>query len=234
MGETARMVINDPSTFSLLTTDLKEQIIKGAINTVNMEAALTRRNAMANIKEDFTLRNTWTTRQIQFTQMPLGRYSLGAIQSSVGVTDKAAYMERQEVGGKHEPASGGTLSIPTNVARGGTSSSAVQKKFRLSDLKKLKLRGEMRATTDTHKSRQVARAIVAFREGKVIQYGGNLHFVDRLSIQNGRVEFHLRQVYGFDKPSTETPKKPWLLPAYEKVAKDTENIFLSQMKKLGM
>ena len=235
MSETARMIVRDPELFPLLTTDMKEVVIKAATNTVNTQAFLTRRGAQENIRSGFINRNTWTARSVQVTQMPHGRYSLSAIQASVGITEGASYMERQEFGGEHTPARGGTLSIPTNVARGGNKEKAVQKKFKLSELNRLKVRGEGRQLKNSsHKSRAVFRAAVAFREKLLVQYGGNLHFVEDFNTEGGRVSFRLRQVYSFDKPSTKTTARPWMRPAYEKVAEDGEKIFISNMKKLGL
>jgi hypothetical protein len=235
MSETVRMVIRDPATFHLLTADLKEQIIKGGINTVNVEGFLTRKKAQENIRSSFTTRNQFTERSVMVTPMPQGRYALSAIHSIVGITERAAYMERQEEGGLHTPASGhSTLSIPTDTARGGSRAAAVQGRFRLSKIKSLKVRGKSKAKGGTHKSRAVARAAVAFRERKLVQYGGNLHFVESFHANAGKVAFRLRQVYGFDKPSTRTKPQPWMRPAHEKVARDREKIFISQMKKLGM
>jgi hypothetical protein len=53
---------------------MKETIIKAARNKVNIEAAMTSKKAKQNIKNDFTVRNTHTLRQVQYTQMPQGRY----------------------------------------------------------------------------------------------------------------------------------------------------------------
>jgi hypothetical protein len=119
MSYTAKLVINDPESFHLLTTDMKETIIKAAINKVNIQAARTKTKAIQIIKTDFTVRNTFTARQVQYTQMPQGRYSLSLIQSTVGITEKASYMARQELGGARRPATGKTLAIPTAAARGG-------------------------------------------------------------------------------------------------------------------
>jgi hypothetical protein len=234
MGAAVRLVIKDPENFHILTTDMKEQIIKGAAATVNVEAALARKKARENIKRDFTLRNTFTLRQVQFTPMPQGRYALSAIQSIVGITEKAEYMARQETGGRHKPKSGGTLAIPSNRARGGNMGSPVKARLRLAQVKRLKVRGQGSAASGTHKSRAVARAAVAFQESKIVQYGGNLHFVDSFRASGGSVSFRLRQVYSFDFPSTVTPETQWLRPAAFEVARDGEKIFISQMKKLGM
>jgi hypothetical protein len=229
------MILRDPSMFHLIPADLKEQIIKGGINTVNTQAFLTRKKAQENIRSGFTTRNNFTERSVMVTQMPQGRYSFSAIHATTGITERAAYMERQESGGLHTPASGrSALSIPTDTARGGSWSRAVQRRFRLSSIKALKVRGKSKAKRGTHKSRAVARAAVAYRERKLVQYGKNIHFVETFHSNAGKVAFRLRQVYGFDKPSTRTRPQPWMRPAYERVARDGERIFISAMKKLGM
>jgi hypothetical protein len=238
MASTAvRLVIDDPENFHLLTTDMKEQIIKGGIATVNVQAALTRRYAIENVKADFTLRNNFTTSQIRFDPMPQGRYALSAIHSTIGITERAGYMARQESGGEHKPESGKTLAIPTNQARaGGSKGAPVLKNYRVSSLKRQKVKvnfsGNMENASSKYK--QVMRAAAAFNENKLIQYGGNLHFVKDFRSNSSRVSFRLQQVYSFDKEETETRANPWLEPAYLKVAQDGENIFISQMRKLGM
>jgi hypothetical protein len=232
MGTAVRLVIQDPENFHILTTDMKEQIIKGGIATVNVMAALGRRKAQENIRRSFTLRNNFTLRQVQFIPMPQGRFSLSAIHSVLGITEKADYMARQESGGLHTPKQGSKLAIPTNKARGGNRGSPVKQRMKLAGVKKMKVRGNS-AAAGTHKSRAVARAYVAFRENKIVQYGGNLHFVDSFRAADS-VSFRLRQVYSFDYSTTTTQPQPWLLPASNEVASDVEKIFISQMKKLGM
>jgi hypothetical protein len=51
---------------------------------------------------------------------------------------------------------------------------------------------------------------------------------------DGVMSFKIQQLYGEDKQETITPELPWLKPATDDVSKDTESIFISQMKKLGM
>jgi hypothetical protein len=234
MSTATKLILDDPANFHILTTDMKEAIIKAAINKVNIEAAMTRKKALVNIKNDFTIRNTFTAKQIQFTQMPQGRYALSAIQASVGITQKAAYMARQEEGGKHEAPEGKDLAIPTDISRtGGVKQGLVQKKRRIAQLKSQKVKGKMRRA-GTRKSRQVARAAVAFKEKKLIHYGDNLFEVTSFESVKGQVQFRLREVYGFDKSYTVTKAQPWLKPATDDVAAQGEKIFASQMKKQGL
>ena len=236
MASLANMILDDPESFHLLTADMKLKIIEAAINKVNIQAAMTRRMAIANIQKSFILRNAWTAKQIQYTQMPKGRYALKAIQASVGATEIAGYMERQELGGRHEPPEGKkNLSIPTLQARGGSLGVMVKKPYRVQNLTKIRVRGPVTATgAETKQSRQVARAAVAFREKKLIRYGENLFFVDDFVARGGKVSFKTRMLYHMDKPFTMTKANPWLLPAAVAAGNEGANIFAQQMKKAGL
>ncbi len=239
MASTAvRLVIDDPENFHLLTTDMKEQIIKGGIATVNVQAALTRKNAIKNVQSDFTLRNNFTTSQIRFEQMEKVRLiSLSKIESRVGITEKAEYMARQELGGVHK-ASGKRLAIPTNKARGGNKGSPVLKSNYLSKAKKVKpnaYKGENKSSTDGRKWKMVARAYIAEKHNLLMPYKGGLYRISNFTKRgNDKVSFKMDLIYDMKHEETTTTASPWLLPAAEQPAKDCENIFISQMKKLGM
>lgn len=232
MSQTAKMLIRDPESFKVLTTDIKKTIIKAAINTVNTQAALARKNTINTMKDKFTLRNNFTTKQVQFDKMPQGLYSLNVIQSTVGINQKAAYMERQDKGGIHKPAQGSTLAIPTNIARSGNRAKPVARKYRINNLRAQKVKGPFKKNLISKKARQVARAYVAFKTGKLISFGNNLHIVTRFSAANGNISFKLKQVYGFSKSQTRTPPTPFFQKSCEKPAADGQRIFNSQMDKL--
>jgi hypothetical protein len=234
MASTAvRMVIDDPENFHLLTTDMKEQIIKGGIATVNVQAALTRKKAIENIKDDFTLRNNFTTSQVQFTQMPQGRYALSAIHSTVGITEKAGYMARQEFGGPHKSPSGNKLAIPMNKARGGNRGSPVLKPYYLTRLKNKTFVASFEHSL-APRSRLVAAAYLAFVKRGSLRYNNQLFSVNDFEKREDGISFKLEHLYDFSKDETITPAVHWLERAMLEVSKDTENIFISQMKKLGM
>ena len=235
MASTAvRLVIDDPENFHLLTTDMKEQIIKGGIATVNVQAALTRKNAVKQVKDNFTLRNNFTASQIQFQPMEKSRFiSLSKIQSKVGITEKAGYMARQESGGPRRPESGKNLAIPTFRARGGNKGSPVLKNMRLNKLKKVK-GGNYSKNIVAYPAKLVAKAAVAFKHGLVMRHSDKFFTVSSFQEKGGKVSFKMQQIYGMNFKETTTPANPWLLPSMEKPAMDAENIFIQQMKKLGM
>ena len=232
MSQTAKMVIHDPESFHLLTIDAKKTIIKAATNTVNVQAALARKNTVNAMKNKFTLRNNFTAKQVQFDKMPEGLYSLNAIHSTVGINQKASYMERQEKGGIHKPAMGSTLAIPTDTARSGNRAKPVSKMYRVNRLRSQKVKGPFKKNIRSQKARQVARAYVAFKTGKLISFGKNLHKVTRFHSSKGHVSFKLKQVYNFSKSQTRTPPTPFFQNACEKPASDGQKIFNSQMDKL--
>ena len=234
MGSLANMILDDPSSFNLLTDDIKTKIITAATNTANIQVAMTRKKAMKYIQSDLTLRNDFTLKQIQFTQMKPGAKNLSEVSASIGATEKAAYMERQELGGKREPLKGKSLAIPSLAARGGNFGSMVQTKFQVSNLYNLKVRGAYKAKTGTHKSRGVARAFIAFRERKLIHYHEKLFFVDNFIARGGEVSITRRLLYDFSRQHTITPASNWLSNATNEVIPEGPGIFASQMKKVGL
>jgi hypothetical protein len=234
MSTTAKLIINDPESFRILTTDMKETIIKAAINKVNIQAARTRTKAIQNIKADFTVRNTFTARQIQYTLMPQGRYSLSHIQSTVGITEKASYMARQEQGGVHRPSTGKTLAIPTDAARGGSNALPVARKNYVSRIKSKIIRASGFIIGGGHKARIVEMAAVAAQKGGFLSINKKIFRVENFVKHGGGANFRLRMLYGFNKKSTKTRPQPWLKPASDAMAKQGEKIFISEIKKLGL
>lgn len=232
MSQIALMIIDDPSKMDILTSQMKKQVVAAAISTVNIQAAITRKIAKQNLSRNFTLRNNFTERNIQFTQCKLGNvHTLKNVQSSVGATEKAAYMDRQEKGGKRESEQG-HLSIPTDEARGGSKKNPVSGMYRMGRIGTKIVRGQVHQLRSSP-SRQVARAAVAAKTGKLIRYGGNLFKVTSFWANAGNVKFHMVEIYNMKFATTETPAKPWLKPSTEQPAADCQNIFNVQMDKSG-
>ena len=223
------MAIEDPEYFHLLTTDLKERMIKAGIQMVNTQAALTRKNAIKTVQSDFTLRNNFTARQIQYEPMEKSRLiSLSLIQSRIGVTEKADYMARQETGGARQNNSGRNLAIPKVLARGGSMLSPVQKKHYLSRLKRVR-QGER--PSGFNRSWLVRKAYVAHKNNLVMRYAASLVTVTNFTKKGDNVSFKMNRLYSIGHEETFTPASPWLKPSSKQPAKDGEKIFTSAMKK---
>ena len=253
MSSVSRMVIDDLSKFPLLSSDMQKLVIRGAYNAVSVMAGKARKDALANTQRNFTLRNDFSKRNILYTVSKFDpNISLEEIEARVGATKRAPWMERLEKGGVQKPKNGNTLAIPTDAARGGDRARLVKKEFRVGDMLDVNRRvngpikppfGNAKKTWRSKKARNLARIFVAVKEKKFIPLGGNgdnrnLHAV--VSFQatgTGRsrsVKYETEQIYKFDLPETITRGRPWLVPAAEKVSRDVQKIFISQMKKLGM
>lgn len=227
-----KMVIDDPSKIDLLTQDMKNTMMKAAVNTVNMQAALTRKNAIENIQNNFTLRNTFTTRQIGYDRCQVENpQSFDQIESHVGAKEKASYMARQEEGGLHTANNGGQLSIPTNTARAGSSKNPVQRSMYRSRINRriIKYNPEH---SGTGKSALVSAAKTAYESGRFLKYGKNIYHVTSFKKTGDNIKFELEMIYFRGLTSTVTTAAPWLQPAAEKPAQDAQAIFNSQMNKL--
>lgn len=226
-----RMVIDDPSKINLITDDMKQLMFKAAKNTVNIQAALTRRNALENIQQ-FTLRNTWTKRQIQYDPCKEENIqSFSQIEAHVGATEKAPYMERQEKGGIHAPANGGQLAIPTVQARGGSAKNPVQRKMYRSRIQPKVIKYNPQ-NGPTPSSALVKAAKRAHEVNGYLKYNKNIYKVVSFNKSGDKVNFQLEMIYFRGLTSTITKQAPWLQPASLKPAQDGQNIFNSQIEKL--
>ena len=225
------MVIDDPSKFHLLTEDMKSDMLKAAAATVNVQAALTRKNAIEKLHQDFTLRNTFTEKSIGFDRAPAEATSFSEIESHVGARDRASYLERQETGGTHRASNGGQLSIPTTAARSGSSRNPVQKSMYRTKVNK-KIIKYNPYYKSTGKSALVSAAEAAYTQNKYLKYNKNIYRVTSFTKSGGHVKFNLEMLYFRGVTQTQTQATHWLTESMAKPAADAQSIFNSQMKKL--
>jgi hypothetical protein len=253
------MLLEDPSTAHVLPQDLKEKTLKAGTNAVNVMAGKTRKEGRANIKSEFTNRNDFTAGSVQYTTMHGTPRAVEDIKATVGITQRASYMARQEKGGLHTPQHGKTLAIPTDVARGGVKSNKVQLKVKYILNKEHRVHGDPRpfarklksgktvwVQAKTYKSQKAwlaARTFVAHSRNLFLPLGGGggqrniFRVTDFKAIGKDfhrKAEYAIEEVYNFEYDATMTTARPWFFPACELVARDAQKIFNSEMKKLGM
>lgn len=225
--------ITKPGAFAKATEKILESVqtktTKAAINTVNIQAAMTRKNAIKNIHEKFTIRNTFTERSIVFTQCPKNTKDYNKIQSQVGALERADYMKRQEEGGIRKPKRGTHLAIPTTKAR-GTPTNKVQKKYQLS---KIHFLHKKKKIYPTYRSELVAKAFIAWKENKVISSNTGIFAITNFQKNKDTVSFEMHKIYTTNYTETKTPATPWLEPATLYPAEQQQNIFNNEMKKLN-
>ena len=85
-------------------------------NTLNTQAALSRKNYLKIVREDFTLRNDKTTKRIQFDKAT--QEHINQMESRVG--SKSDYMALQEEGGIKRSKKGSRIAIgerPVRISR---------------------------------------------------------------------------------------------------------------------
>jgi hypothetical protein len=239
MSSLGRYIINNPDDFKRLIGDVKKQVTKAAIDTVNIAAALGRKSLVAVTKGEFIVRNTFTERQAQFTQMPKRNVKgLGEIKATVGFTKKAEYMVRQDEGGEHRPKSGEHLAIPTNRARsGGSKQGTVRRQMYISNLQNKMVRGPYSkkhkfGNPGAPKSVGVARAYVAYHEKLFIHYKTGIFRVKNCRKRGDNISYRAEQIYVTNRKETKTKGRDYFLPAVSKPAGDIQAIFNSQMDKI--
>lgn len=218
------------SSLTQVTADVYRRFVKAGINTVNIVAATARNNAVRNVQRNFTLRNNFTTKQIQFTKCAQNVKQLNQIKSETGITEKAAYMERQEQGGIHKNQNG-NLVIPTTQARGGSNAKKVRRSYYYSNIKPLVVRGS--TNFKSKKAAHVARAFVAAKIHGFIRMNNSIFKVTSFRKNGNNVSFKSTHILNLKYAGTYTPKNAWLEPASAYAAQMMQEIFNHQMDKIN-
>jgi hypothetical protein len=165
--------------------------------------------------------------------------SLKDITASVGFTQKADFMRRQDEGGWHTPQSGENLKIPTDAARqGGVKTGLLQRGYGYrKNARKMIIKLGIAHGVGTEKYRYVRRAAVAYKSG-MLRYAGEHNSLFRVTkfhnIGKGKyrkVVFDQKLIFNRKYPRTYTPAHNFFMPACQKAAKDLQKIFNKHMEK---
>ncbi len=204
--------------------------VKESLNTM---AGLTRKNSIANVEKDFTLRNSFTKRNILFDTTEETKIS--KMRTMAGATDKIPYMEFQESGGTRKRDDGHKLDIPTRSARiGGSNKKSVTKPRRLGKIasKNKRVNGPYKKNFKSQRAKNVAAAAVAFKKRKIIKRSTGFFNVTSFSkSDSGKISYRANMLYKKEQ-STKVKATPWLMPATEKPIRDAQNIYNSKIDKL--
>lgn len=210
--------------------DLEKASNISAKNTLNIVAALSRKNYIKNVKNNMILRNTFTTRNIRYTKTETENISL--MESRVGATEKASYLKLHEESGRRKSKRGSSLAIPQNYARGGSHRRPVSKSYYLRKLKSGKIKGKFKRKFRSKRAMGVARAYVAYREKKILKYSDNLFLVHSFVKQKNKIKYKKHHIYNVSQKTAYIKQTKMLEPAIEQPIKDAQNIYNSQMNKL--
>ena len=230
MGKT--IILKGVNAYSKAMKDVQGKMATAAAAAVTKTAYTARKNAISNIEKNFTLRNTFTTRQI-FTTPARKNTNLKNIKAYTGALDPAGYMARQESGGIKKSDTGANLIIPNTRARGGSNSNKVQKRYTYTNVIKNTARWSNR--NGSRRARMVATAYYAAKHSKFMRIGDSYFRITNFRKTKGgtpKVKFTARQILNLKHKTTYTPKKEWLKPASEYAEKLTPQFYQQEMDKL--
>ncbi len=197
--------------------------------TLDTQVALSRRNYLKNVQDDFVLRNTFVKRSIQFDKVDAT--TINNMVARVG--SKAPFMAMQEEGGIKRAKSGNRLAIPSRAARGGSNAMVVAKGVYLRRMKSRQMvRGAFKKKYQSRKARNVARMAVAHKTDKFIKKKDGIYKVDAFRARGGRVRIRMRRLYKFETGAVRIKPTGHLENAIKKPVQDGPNIHKSQIKKL--
>ena len=205
--------------------DLQKASNVAAKNTLNIVAAISRKNYIKNIQQNMILRNTFTVRQIRFTKAETENISL--MESRVGATEKASYLKLHEESGRRKSKRGSSLAIPQDYARGGSRRRIVSRRHYLRKMKKVK--GKFKKHFRSKRAMGVARAFVAYKEKKIMKYSDNLYAVFSFRKTKSRIKYKKHLLYNVSQRTAYIKQTRMLAPAIEQPVRDAQNIYNSQM-----
>ena len=216
--------------------DAEKKCIQACINTVNIQAASSRKEGIENTKENFTIRNQFTEKNIVFTQCPQNVTNINQIQSEVGATKRADYLQRLEEGGTRKPKKGKQLAIPTTLLRGSNTNLVPADRYVGKLLKKEVVGARKNKKGDfvhrTRSSNIVAEAFVASKNKLLMRYNKSIYQVTSFTKSGDNIKFEKKLIYNMKFSETKTPAQPWLKPATDQQAKEAQQIYNYQLDKL--
>lgn len=198
--------------------------------TLNIMAILSRKNAVRNVQDKFTLRNTFTVRQIQFQKVQNVR--INDMFSSTGATQKGDYLEDQELGGRRKRKRKTTAIPQTTVRVGQSFAKPVNRKFYMKKIQKNIVRGKFNSRFKSRRARYTAQMAIAWETKKFIRWRNNIYQVTSFASTGKRVRVRLKRLYYIEKKQINLIPRPWLRPATRRPARDGSNIYKSQLRKL--
>lgn len=191
-------------------------------NTLNTVAFLSRRNAHKKIDEEFIVRNKFVKSNIRVDKAVDGE--LSSMQSEIGATEKADFMEIQEFGGNRiAKKTGSRIAIPQVTARGGNRKNLVRKENYLKLVKKSFIRPSGNIVRDASKAKSLNKFII---------HKHNIYKITSFIKRRNSVTFKKVLVYQNKEKSVRIKGVYWLRDSIDKPMQDSQNIYNSQIKKM--
>lgn len=210
--------------------DLQKASNMAARDTLNIIAAISRKNYVKNVQNNFILRNTFTVRQIRYEKTD--SLIINDMVTRVGATEKASYLKLHEESGRRKPKRGSSLAIPQRAARGGSHRRIVSKKHYLKTIRDKTVKGKFTKNFKSRKARSVARAYVAYNKKLYYKLSDNIYLITSFTKSGKKIKFRKKHIYNVSEKSAPIKQTKSLEPAIKQPVQDSQNIYNSQMKKL--
>lgn len=237
MGERMQKVVEfDDRGFKRRFKDFESAHKLAARDTLNISAASTRKKAIKTIKSEFTLRNTWTTRNVAFE--PVGNINKNKMKSVVGARHGADYLADQHEGGirkhfKDNPEASGIWTPQRGASSGNSLEKPKLRRYRQKAVSKKLIRTSGGKHHGTRKSERVARMFMAKKLNKY--YLGN-HIIAQIdSIEKrkrNKIRVKSRVLYKIKKRTQIISPHKWLYPHAEYAGNKIPDIYVSRLEKL--
>jgi hypothetical protein len=237
MSSVAKFMLDNPDAVKEMTKDLRRWVKKAASDALNETAVQAREAIKIRAREVMNERTPFLSspRVLSVSKVAFGHTeSLRDLNSSVGFTEAAAFMKRQDEGGYHTAKEGKRLQIPTDAARGGDRKNLVQfLKHRGRGYKWILVQWKTKSSKwfNSKKAQWVARAAVAARMGKITYMGGNLHTVSNFRKIDDKVSFDKTMIFNRKYNTTYTKAGNFFKPSCEEAAKNIQELFNRNMDK---
>lgn len=216
--------------FYFKLNNFAEANVEATKKTLNICAGISRRNAVKNIQSNFILRNNYTVKAVRYT--PAEGTSINSLESKVGAIEKAKYLEYQDKGGIR-PKRGKNYAMPTKDARGGSNRRVVNKEFYMSKIISGGIKRGKPKVARGRRGNGVAQMYIAHKFGKYIVRDKRIYRVDSFEKKSrSHVVADTTLLYDLRRSPVKIKPTYWLQRAIEKPARDIDNIYFSQMKKL--
>lgn len=235
-----KVVVKDTD-FLIGMKDFKKANNQAVLNTLNKAAAVTRSESVKEIRNDFTLRNTFTVRSVVFDKAT--QKTISEMKSTVGALKRASYLATQEEGGmrrsRARTSERGKIktntAIPMKSTRGGLSESRpVSSEYYITKIQKKIVRDSgFKKKGLSPRSRAVAQMFVAHKYGLYLKRNDNIFSVSSFN-QTGRnnISVQLNHLYSIHHTPIHIDKETWLEPSYKKASRNLEAVYKWELKKL--
>jgi hypothetical protein len=188
-------------------------------NMLNITAFGSRKNAINIIKQDFTLRSSWTVRSVR-----VDKSETGTDASKVGSV--ADYMITQQEGDIKD-----TVAIGRKAARLGGMNTRISKSYYLRRIKRNIINKNVRHR-GTKKSNSVARAYIAWKHNKYIKKNDRIFKVESFKRSGrGNVNYKTKLLYTIHD-DVKIKGNKWLTRAVEKPSSRMSKTYEWQLRKL--